>query len=54
MHLSKECKTLKAAERYQNQLYNKYNYVRLIQSPRFKEAGNYIWEVKGTQQEIVL
>lgn len=44
--LSKECKTLKQAERYQNQLYTKYDYVKLIQWPRFGEKGNYIWEVK--------
>lgn len=46
MKLSKECKTLKAAERYQNSLYERFDYVRLIQSPRFTEDGNYIWDCR--------
>lgn len=46
MTLSKVCKTLKAAERYQDKLDAQYDFVRLIQSPRFTEAGNYIWEVR--------
>lgn len=37
--------TLKRAEQYQNRLYKKYNYVRLIHSPIFDEAGNYTWVV---------
>lgn len=46
MKLSKECKTLRAAERYQNRLYEKYDIVKLIQWPRFGESGNYIWHVE--------
>ncbi len=45
--ITKDCKTLRQAERYQNLLYNKYNSVRLIHSPRFTEAGIYRWEVSG-------
>jgi hypothetical protein len=56
MKLSKECQTIKSANRYQNKLYAHYDYVRLIQAPRFTEAGNYIWEVKvprGEAQQIL-
>lgn len=44
--ITKTYKTLKAAERYQNILYNKYSHVHLVQFPRFEEAGEYVWEVK--------
>jgi hypothetical protein len=44
--ITKNCKTLKQAEQHQNRLYNKYDYVRLVRSPRFSEDGIYAWEVK--------
>lgn len=36
--------TLKKAEAYQDKLYDQYERVRLIRSPRFDESGNYTWE----------
>jgi hypothetical protein len=45
MTLAKHCTTLKQAEQYQNRLYGKYESVRLVRSPRFTEAGLYVWEV---------
>jgi hypothetical protein len=44
--ISKQCKTLKQAERYQNRLYEKYQRVRLVKFPWFTEKGSYVWEVK--------
>lgn len=43
--ISKRCKTIKQAEKYQNELYKKYPYVRLITSPLWSEEGLYIWEI---------
>lgn len=43
--LTKKCKTMKEAERYQNRLYKKYNLVQLVVFPRFSEEGDYIWVV---------
>jgi hypothetical protein len=43
--IRKYFKSIKQAEKYQNKLYNKYNYVRLIQSPIFTEDGLYEWHV---------
>ena len=43
--IRKHLKSLKQAERFQNSLYNKYNYVRLVTSPIFTEDGLYIWNV---------
>lgn len=49
MTITKTCKTLKQAERYQNYLYNRYDTVRLVRGPKFAEEGVYVWEVvKGT------
>lgn len=42
--------SLKKAERYQNRLYNKYDYVRLVRWPGFEENGVYIWEVRNNEQ----
>ena len=53
MKLSKECKSLKAAERYQNSLYNRFWYVQLIQAPRFTEAGNYIWDCRENDSKTI-
>ena len=36
---------LKKAENYQQKLYNSFNCVRLVDWPRFCEAGRYTWEV---------
>ena len=35
----KEYKTMKAAERYLNTLYSKYNYVRLVDFPKHLESA---------------
>lgn len=43
--IAKYCKTLKQAEKYQNSLYNKYPYVRLISFPLFSEEGLYEWHI---------
>jgi hypothetical protein len=43
--ISKRFRTIKQAERYQNSLYNKFPYVRLISSPVWSEEGLYQWEV---------
>lgn len=40
------CDTLALAEREQNSLYNRFDYVRLVQSPMFSESGYYTWEVR--------
>jgi hypothetical protein len=46
MHtIRKHLKSLKAAERFQNSLYNKYTYVRLVSSPLFTEDGIYEWHI---------
>jgi hypothetical protein len=44
--IRKEFKTLKQAERYQNQLYNRFESVQLVGFPRFSEDGIYTWNVK--------
>lgn len=46
MTITKEFKTLKAAERFQNSLYSKYETVKLIQFPVTNENGTYVWYVK--------
>lgn len=43
--LSKQFRTLKQAEKYQNSLYNKFPYVVLISFPLWSEEGQYTWEV---------
>jgi hypothetical protein len=43
--ISKQFKTLKQAEKYQNSLYNKYPYVQLVSYPIFSEEGEYTWEI---------
>ncbi len=46
--ITKHFKTLKAAETYQNRLYNKYESVELVRWPRFGEGdGYYSWRVSG-------
>lgn len=46
--ITKHFKTLKAAEAYQNRLYNLYESVELIRWPRFGEGdGYYAWRVNG-------
>lgn len=44
--IGKHLKSLKEAERYQNRLYNQFDYVRLVSYPLFSEEGDYIWNVK--------
>ncbi len=44
-HIAIYCKTLKAAERHLNRLYNQYDHVRLIDAPMFTEHGTYTFEV---------
>jgi len=43
--IQKRFKTIKQAEKYQNNLYNKFPYVRLFICPMWSEEGLYIWEV---------
>lgn len=43
--ITKRFQTLKQAEKYQNSLYNKFPYVRLITFPIYSEEGVYIWEI---------
>lgn len=43
--ITKWFETLAAAEQYQNQLYGRYDHVRLVRAPRFIESGMYTWEV---------
>ena len=42
--ITKYFKSIKQAERYQNSLYNKFPYVRLINFPMWEE-GHYTWEI---------
>jgi len=44
-HIRKDCKTLKRAEGYQDMLYNIYDKVKLVKSPKYSEDGEYVWEV---------
>jgi len=37
--------TQRSAEIYQNRLYSKYDYVRLVDFPRFSSTRTFIWEV---------
>ena len=43
--LIRYCATLAEAERYHARLYNRYDRVRLVEFPRWSDAGNYVWEV---------
>lgn len=43
--ITKYFKTIKQAERYQNSLYGKLNYVVLVSFPLWGEEGQYTWEV---------
>lgn len=43
--ISKQCQTLRQAERFAEQLYDEYQTVELIQSPLFSEDGYYCWRV---------
>ena len=46
MHtIERRFKTLKQAEKFQNSLYNKFPYVRLIYWPLFSEEGSYTWQI---------
>ena len=44
--IRKTYQTLRQAESYQNRLYNRFDYVRLIKSPMFSESGVYVWAVR--------
>lgn len=44
--ITKNFKTLRRAAQYQERLYEKYNFVRLVTFPRFNESGAYTWEVQ--------
>lgn len=43
--ISKIFKTIKQAEKYQNSLYIKFPYVRLVSFPQWSEEGQYTWEI---------
>lgn len=46
MHeIRKYCKSLKQAERKQNELYSKFPHVELITFPQFSDEGIYVWRV---------
>ena len=45
MEVRKYCKSLKQAERKQQDLYNKFPSVTLVSSPLWAEEGLYIWDV---------
>ncbi len=45
--VTKTLKTLRQAEKQQDKLYGKYEYVRLVKSPRFQESGVYAWQVSN-------
>jgi len=45
--ISKRFNSIKQAERYQNKLYNTFNYVQLISYPVWSEDGLYIWEISN-------
>lgn len=38
--------SIEAVEKFQDELYELYDYVRLVYSPLFSEDGTYTWEVK--------
>lgn len=44
--ITKNFKTLRRAAQYQDRLYERFDFVRLVTFPRFGEAGFYTWEVK--------
>ena len=46
MTVTREFASLKQAERFQNRLYNRYDSVKLIRAPLFRECGMYIWDVR--------
>lgn len=39
-------RTLSKAQRYYNNLLDKYDHVRIVLSPMFSESGIYAWDVK--------
>ena len=43
--ITKHFKSLKQAEKYQDCLYQNFNYVCLITFPIWSDGGTYIWEV---------
>lgn len=43
--ITKYFETLKQAEKYQFDLYSKYNTVQLASYPNFSERGTYVWYV---------
>lgn len=45
MQVRKYYKSLKQAERKQQDLYSKFPYVILVSSPLWTEEGLYIWDV---------
>ena len=50
MVISKKCKTMKEAEDFQFDLYERYWKVELIQSPLFEESGPYVWHVEEEEK----
>lgn len=45
--ISKNLKTSKQAENYQEKLYDKYYSVELIDFPRYSNSGIYTWKVSN-------
>ena len=48
--ITKVCKSIKDAERFQNSLYSKYETVKLIQFPVTNENGTYVWYVTSVRK----
>lgn len=49
--ITKVFDSIKKAERFQNNLYDKYNCVELTKSPLFSEYGEYVWKVSEELSE---
>jgi len=45
--ITRTFKTMDKAEKFQDQLYSKYNGVELLHAPMFSEEGAYAWRVSG-------
>ena len=50
--ISRELKSLRQAEAFQNRLYEKYDSVKIIESPRFSEQGVYTWLIQERPDDL--
>lgn len=44
--IAKHFDSIDDAEKFQNELYDHYDYVKLVRFPLFSKDGTYTWEVK--------